>query len=69
MIIISFSICVIIPYWFMTYTGNDNWKIFSHSFIFIMGIFNLISSFNETINFISTKYGINHNNWSWGLAH
>ena len=43
MIIISFSICVIIPYWFKTYTGNDNWKIFSHSFIFIMGIVNLIS--------------------------
>ena len=43
MIIISFSICVIIPYWYMTYSGNDNWSIFSNSFMFIMGIVNLIS--------------------------
>ena len=43
MIIISFSNCVIIAYWFKTYTRNDNWNIFSFSFIFIMGIVNLIS--------------------------
>ena len=43
MIIISFSNCVIIAYWFKSYTENDNWKIFSFSFIFLMGIVNLIS--------------------------
>lgn len=43
MIIIHFSICVIIPYWYMTNSGNDNWSIFSKGLMFIMGIVNLIS--------------------------